>query len=167
MLFTTIAASMLINCDGAGRTAPEAHNSSAASPSGACDDLIQGWASPPPPGALPGVVYVGTKDTYFIGTVGFRWGDNVHYLKSEKSYYMKVAIHTLETHLPKVTVKRVDGQGQGRAQLSPTSDGIPGPVPTGVLFPTPGCWEIAARGSAGVARIYVQVKPITAAAPTP
>lgn len=152
-----------IGCSDVGNP-PVAPGSSTRAPTeGACEDAVQSGASDSdvhsslPPG--PSRVYVGRGDTYFIGRIGLRWGQSVEYSQNQHTYFLKVGIYTLDSHLPKVTVKRADGQGTGRATLKPTTEGIPGPVPTEIYFPAPGCWNVTAQGTTGLARIYVGVQP--------
>lgn len=122
-----------------------------------CDDSI-GVATSASQAPLPsesGRVYIGTGDTFFIGTVGRHWGENVEYYGG--AFHMKVGIYILDSQPPTVTVLRSDGAG-GRADFAATSAGLPGPLPTSLTFATAGCWQIEARGRTGFATIRVSVQ---------
>jgi hypothetical protein len=103
-----------------------------------------------------GRVYIGRRDTFFIGTEGRRWGENVGYYGG--AFHMKVGIYTLAADFPKVSVTRSDGVAAGAAEFAPTGEGLPGPLPTGISFPTAGCWRVEARGTTGLATIEVNVQ---------
>ncbi|MFF1521369.1 hypothetical protein ACFVYR_04275 [Streptomyces sp. NPDC058284] len=61
--------------------------------------------------------------------------------------------------LPKVSVRRTDDTpGTGRAELTPTSEGLPGALPMGLDLPDPGCWQVTAAGREGQARILVNAR---------
>ena len=128
----------------------------------ACDDLVVEPSPKQTPRLIPPDVpvgtYVGSGDTWFIGNPGHRWSESVDFFRG--SYYLKVAIYDLSSQLPSVTVRRTDGKSTGHAELTPTSRGMPGPIPTGLYFPTTGCWDVVARGSTGRAEIYVRAAPI-------
>jgi hypothetical protein len=148
-LFTaTVALLMASGCTGDGTS----------SPNEPCSDLIDAiTAAPSPPrAASSGGIYIGRGDTFFMGTEGRRWGENVEYYGG--SFHMKVGIYTLDSHPPKVSVLRSDGRATGAAEFAPTSEGLPGPLPTGLSFPTAGCWKVEARGTTGFASIEVNVQ---------
>jgi hypothetical protein len=114
-------------------------------------------SAPSPPGPVSsGRIYIGSGDTFFIGTAGIRWSENVEYYGG--AFHMKVGIYTLESHPPQVSVIRLDGRATGEAQFAPTGQGLPGPLPTGISFPTAGCWKVEARGTVGLASIEVNVQ---------
>jgi hypothetical protein len=113
-------------------------------------------ASPPPRPAPSGEVDIGSGDTFFMGTDGQRWGKNVEFYGG--AYHMKVGIYTLASQGPDVSVLRSDGRVTGLAELAGTSEGLPGPLPTELTFPTPGCWKVEARGQTGFASIEVDVR---------
>lgn len=129
------------------------------SPTMPCDDTItREKAAPEPPNVLqPSVerVFIGSGDTYFIGTVGRRWSENLDFYNG--AFRMKIGIYTLDSHPPKVSVVRSDGRARGDAASTPTSQGLPGPLPTSVTLPTKGCWTVEARGASGSATIRVDV----------
>src|SRR5438552_13930821 len=114
--------------------------SPSASAGGVCDDTISAAASSasPPAGAPAANSYFGSGDTWFMGLPGYRWGQSVEYFKG--SYFTKVGIYTLDSQPPKVTVRRTDGRQIGHVEFAPTGKGLPGPLPTGLFFPTAGCW---------------------------
>jgi hypothetical protein len=127
------------------------------SPNEPCSDLIDAnAAAPSPPGPVASdVIYLGSGDTFFRGLQGRRWGD-VEYWGG--AFHTKIAIWTLDSHPPKVSVIRLDGLATGAAEFAPTSEGLPGPLPTDLSFPTAGCWKVEARGTTGVASIQVNVQ---------
>jgi hypothetical protein len=102
------------------------------------------------------VIYIGSGDTFFIGTQGMCWRENVEYWGG--AFHMKIAIWTLESQPPQVSVIRSDGSATGGAEFAPTSEGLPGPLPTTLTFPTAGCWKVEARGTTGFASIEVNVQ---------
>lgn len=139
---------------------PSAHPTSTPPPS-SCDDLIV-EASPPvnprlePPDTPSGSeVFTGSGDTWFRGLIGHRWGESVEFFNG--MFYTKIGLYTLGSRPPNVTVQRIDGKGTGHAEFSPTGRGLPGPLPTGLFFSTPGCWQVVAKGSTGTAIVHVRV----------
>ena len=123
-----------------------------------CDDSIRA-ATSASVAQLPsdsGGVYIGSGDTFFIGTDGKRWGESVQYYQG--AFHMKVGIYTLDSQPPRVTVVSSDGGQRGTVEFAPTSAGLPGPLPTGLTFATVGCWQVEARGRTGVANILVSVQ---------
>jgi hypothetical protein len=121
-----------------------------------CNDLLDAiLAAPHPPGPVSGDgINIGSGDTFFTGLPGRRWGENVEYY--DDSFHMKVGIYTLDSHPPKVSVTR--GHATGGAVFAPTGEGLPGPLPTDLSFPTAGCWKVEARGTTGFASIEVNVQ---------
>jgi hypothetical protein len=152
---TALSLLALVACEPSGSSALP--SGSTRPPAGACDDTISAAAATasPPAGAPAASAYFGSGDTWFMGLPGYRWGQSVQYFSG--SYYTKVGIYTLDSHPPRVTVRRTDGQQTGHAEFSPTGKGLPGPLPTGLYFPTAGCWDVMARGSSGSAGIRVRV----------
>ena len=47
--------------------------------------------------------------------------------------------------------------GEGRIEFAPTSEGLPGFLPTGIYFPGPGCWRVTAVLGGDTATINVAV----------
>ena len=123
---------------------------------GPCDDAVGPTAPNPPVAPAAGQVFVGSGSAFFIGTAGHRWRENVVY--EHNTYFSKIGIYTLDPRPPAVTVRRVDGPGVGRIDFAPTSQGLPGWLPTGVYYTSPGCWEVIARGTKGQATIHVLVE---------
>ena len=127
---------------------------------GQCDDLIADSTAGPSPDPLPADrnrVYIGSGDSFFIGSRGSRWGENVEY--EDGVFFMKIGIYTLDSLPPTVSAVRSDGGATGVVESDPTSSGLPGPLPTSVIFATPGCWIVQAHGTTGVAGIEVNVQP--------
>ncbi len=150
-----VSVCILLGCSSAGGGSP-AQRSHVVNGGTTCDDAVEPAVTVSlPPNAPQGVLYVGSGDTYFMGTAGSRWGQMVQYFRS--SYYMKAPIYTLDSQAPRITIARLDGPGAGRAESNPTTEGLPGPLPTSLYFPSPGCWQVTARGRTGVATIHVRV----------
>ena len=145
-------------CTGDLAPQPVSNTSLTHSPSEPCGDLIDAsTAAPSPPVPVSsGEIYIGSGDTFFTGTAGRRWSENVEYYGGV--WHMKVGIYTLDSHAPTVSVARSDGLATGQAQFAPTSQGLPGRLPTGITFPTAGCWKMEARGTTGFAGIEVNVQ---------
>ena len=125
-----------------------------------CDDMItSAQAAPTPPNDLqPSAqrIFIGSGDTFFIGTLGMRWSDNLSF--DNGAFHMKIGIYTLDRQPPRVSVVRSDGRARGSAASSPTSQGLPGPLPTTVTIPTRGCWTVEARGASGSAVVQVDIQ---------
>lgn len=131
----------------------------------ACDDSIAAAAphATVPPGAVQAGlsatdVYIGSRGIWFAaGPQEHSWGQVVQRVRD--GYDFKVAISTLDSFLPEVTVSRIDAErgGMGNADLRPTSAGLPGWVPTLFHLSTPGCWAVSAVGSKGRVDIRVRV----------
>lgn len=75
-----------------------------------------------------------------------------------EGYQIKRPLWTTGTRLPTVTVEEVAGDNVGSAQLMPTADGLPGPIPASLQFPSPGCWRVVAKTERGEARIFIRVQ---------
>jgi hypothetical protein len=158
-----LLASMTLSLLGCSGSSPAARGSSLAPPPiQTCNDSVEASTAGSPPLLIPpdrGTerdVFIGSGDTWFMGTKGHRWGESVQYFRG--SFFMKVGIYTLQSHPPRVTVLRTDGRSVGHAELAPTSRGLPGPLPAGLYFPTAGCWEVVAQGATGSAAIRVRVE---------
>ena len=157
----------MCGCGGTGTTTSSAGSQDGGASNLPCDDLIGAGASQTPPNNLPPSpdrVFIGSGDTFFIGTRGRRWGEDVEAARGVLQ--MKIGIYTLDTHVPQMSIVRADGRASGSAQFAPTSQGLPGPLPTGLVFATPGCWKVEARGAHGSAIIQVQVQNPPAASPS-
>ena len=152
-------ASLLVasGCTGDLAPQPVSNPSLTHSPSEPCGDLIDAsTAAPSPPGPVSsGEIYIGSGDTFFTGTAGRRWSENVEYYGG--AWHMKVGIYTLDSHAPTVSVQRLDGHAAGSAAFAP-SEGLPGRLPTDISFPTAGCWTVEAHGTTGSASIEVNVQ---------
>lgn len=99
---------------------------------------------------------MGAGDTWLLPPVRGTWSDLVR--RDERGYALKIAIWSLSDSPPSVVVRQLGGERLlGQAELKPTSGGLPGPIPSTVYFAVPGCWEIEARGKAGVsvARVHI------------
>jgi hypothetical protein len=121
-----------------------------------CDDTVRATTQLPPAMAAPGRSGVGEGDTWFIAPTRGTWSELVQW--DGETYYLKLPIWTARDDPPSVTVRKVtDAQATGTVSFTPTSQGLPGPLPTGIRFPSPGCWEIAAVGTTGRAQIRLKV----------
>ena len=126
---------------------------------GGCDDSIESSASASPPPQAPAGprnVYVGSGDTYFM--IRVLLVHNGLPPSVSRCPQMKIGIYSLDWNPPQVTVRRLDGTGEGRVTFSPTSGSMSRPLPTRLYFPSTSCWEVTARGTTGMARIYVRVE---------
>jgi hypothetical protein len=146
------------SCGGSSTLNPGAHNVSAQPSSVACDDLIDAAKASTSPPAPPqgGQVYIGSGDTFFMGSEGRRWGENVDYY--DGAFQMKIGIYTLDKGPPTMSIIRTDGRANGRAEFAPTAHGLPGPLPTVLTFPSAGCWRVEAHGARGSATILARVR---------
>lgn len=97
---------------------------------------------------------VGSGDTWFLPPAQGKLSQDVRW--DGTSYFLKVGVWTLASTAPLITVQQVGGKGgQGSASSSPTGEGLPGPLPTTLRFPAPGCWEVTAQGTDGRAQIRI------------
>lgn len=149
---------------GGGENTPQRSDAPLTRPSGApCNDVIDASKAAPRPSGAPANVpiYLGSGDTFFMGNPIFqgrqrRWGDDVEL--SRGVFGMKIGIYTMDSQPPRISVTRSDGGAAGSYSSSPTSRGMPGPLPTSLYFPTAGCWKIEAQGRTGFASIEVDVR---------
>jgi hypothetical protein len=78
-----------------------------------------------------------------------------------RGYQLKIGMWTSSPEPPEVSVAQIDGEKTtGNITLGPTSAGLPGPLPSTAHFPSPGCWEITARGATGIAFARVNIVPL-------
>lgn len=99
---------------------------------------------------------IGAGDTWLIPPVRGTWSDLVR--RDERGYALKIGIWSLSDSLPSVVVRQLGGKRSlGQAELHPTAQGLPGPIPSTSYFAVPGCWEIEARGKSGVAVARVHI----------
>jgi len=99
---------------------------------------------------------VGSGDTWLFAPVSGGWSRSVQRAPGG-GYRMKLGIWTSTSRPPAVAVRRVDGRQTGSASFAPTDQGLPGPLPTELRFPSAGCWQVTARGVTGLASILVRV----------
>jgi hypothetical protein len=121
----------------------------------ACDDSVTTTGEVPSTMHSQGVTRgVGAGSVWFIDPGTPRWSDRVE--KRDGGAWAKLPLWVGSSRLPDVTVVGVHGtKGKGGAEMTPTSDGLPGPVPMGVTMPGPGCWRVTATGQSGSASITV------------
>ncbi len=101
---------------------------------------------------------VGQGDVWFVAPEAGHWSDLV--TSEGGGAAGKFPMWIGGRDMPQLAVVGVKGtEGTGRAQLAPTSEGIPGPLPMRIEFPGKGCWQVTAKGKTGTARIEVHVKP--------
>lgn len=124
----------------------------------ACDDRIALVDEPPAAARADGMTDgVGSGDIWFFAPAVERWGDVV--IPMEAGFQGKLPMWVGTDDLPAVSVARMTGDPlEGTMTLSPTSDGLPGPLPAGAFFPSPGCWQITATSGADTAQITVGVQ---------
>ncbi len=129
-----------------------------------CDDTVRVSGDVPAAMRQSGLVRgVGIGDVWFIDPEIPRWSDRLD--RQGDTATAKLPIWVGTSTLPQVTVAGILGTaGDGTAELRPTSEGIPGPVPMGVSIPGPGCWQVTVRGETGSASILVKLAT-TAASP--
>jgi len=121
-----------------------------------CDDAIHPVPAPPAMAAISQDMAVGSGDTWFFPPTTGTLSQGVHW--DGKQYFMKLGIWTTMSRPPVVTVTRRDGT-LGSASFSPTSAGLPGPLPTSLMFPSVGCWDVKAEGATGIATAVIKVDP--------
>jgi len=120
-----------------------------------CDDALHPSAEPPSVLATRGS-WVGSGDTWFAAPATGTFSQDVRW--DGQTYFVKIGMWTLTTQQPEVAVRQVGGAGgSGTASSSPTTAGLPGPLPTTLRFPTVGCWEVLAQGLSGLAAARISV----------
>lgn len=120
-----------------------------------CDDAIHPVAAPAGLSAIGHDQAVGSGDTWFIPPTTGTFSPEVHW--DGKQYFMKIGIWTSMAQPPMVTVSRTDGRASGSASFGPTSAGLPGPLPTSLMFTSVGCWNVDAQGVTGRATAVIRV----------
>lgn len=99
---------------------------------------------------------VGSGDIWFYSGLIDRWGEVV--IPNGTGFQGKFAMWVGTDELPTVSVVRTTGDRlEGTVSMGPTADGLPGPLPSTVLFPSSGCWQITATLGADIAQITVHV----------
>ena len=126
-------------------------------PSEACDDRIELADEPPDEAQSDGMTQgVGEGGIWFFAPVSGRWGDVVIHDGTDIRGKFPMWVGTDE--LPEVSVVRTTGDPlDGSVSMNPTSDGLPGPLPANVHFPSPGCWQVIAALGSESATITVHV----------
>ena len=99
---------------------------------------------------------VGGGDLFFLTPAEGTWGDTAERRGDE--FYLKIGVWVGADSAPDLDVQEVDGPGVGRVEQSPTADGLPGFLPTGVRVPAAGCWQVTARLGEDVVEIHVLVE---------
>lgn len=115
-----------------------------------CDETMELVRDLPPELTSAGdVVAVGSGDTWLLPpSEGNRWSQDVRW--DGNAYFLKLGIRTLASVPPAIEVREIGGaHANGKAEVFPTSKGLPGPLPTRLTFPHPGCWDITVIGVSG------------------
>ena len=125
-----------------------------------CDDADEATARAPEQlledlGAGKEPRVLGEGRLYFLAPAEGSWGDSTWQEGGETA--LKVGLWVNDTRIPDIEVRSADGALEGHAEVSPTADGLPGFLPTGVSFPSGGCWRVTARLGGDVAEISVLV----------
>jgi len=92
---------------------------------------------------------------FFIAPAVGSWADSAERRGTETS--LKVGIWVNDVHEPEMSVTSENDENQGRIEFAPTSEGLPGFLPTGIYFPGPGCWRVTAVLGGDTATINVAV----------
>ena len=115
-----------------------------------CDETMELVRELPPELTSAGdVVAVGSGDTWLLPpSEGNKWSQDVRW--DGNTYFLKLGIRTLASLPPSIEVREIGGaHANGKAEVFPTSTGLPGPLPTRITFPHPGCWDITVIGVSG------------------
>lgn len=131
-----------------------------------CDDRISTVEPVPPALAEQGITRaVGEGEMWFIAPLLDSWGE-VHHRDDKHGYRAKLPMWVGREELPAVSVDHLTGDAQAVVSLSPTTEGLPGPLPASVTFPEDGCWEIRATAGGDTAVIRLRI-PATLDEQTP
>lgn len=129
---------------------------------GACDDSV-------PRGAMGSEIpqsvvqegfedVVGDGDVWLVLPEADQWGALVSPGRAGEEHVGKFPVYVDATVLPDVEAFLSDEPSTAAdVSMEPTAAGLPGPVPVGVNFPSPGCWEVKIVGQSGRVAIRVQV----------
>ncbi|MGW6831855.1 hypothetical protein ACWGCI_00255 [Streptomyces sp. NPDC054949] len=121
-----------------------------------CDDAVVPASQPPAKLSQQGLKAVGQGRIWFIAPQTDYWSDLLE--RQGAGGRGKFPLWVDQKDLPHVTVQGIRGTtGTGRANLTPTSEGTPGPVPMSLELPGPGCWQVTADSPQGTARILLNV----------
>lgn len=120
-----------------------------------CDDAVELAANLPPALVSRGIdAAVGSGDTWLLPPSQGKWAQDVRWFGGE--YFLKIGVWTLSTHAPVITVRQIgNALARGTSSSSPTGEGLPGPLPTTLRFPAPGCWDVTAQGVNGSAHVRI------------
>jgi hypothetical protein len=122
----------------------------------ACDEAVDVASTIPAALAARGVkAAVGSGDTWFLPPATGRWSQDVRW--NDGQFFLKLGVWSLSSEPPVITVRKVGAKVTGSAASSPTSEGLPGPLPTTLRFPSTGCWEVVGQGATGTARARIRV----------
>ncbi|MEU4539648.1 hypothetical protein AB0G15_32815 [Streptosporangium sp. NPDC023825] len=124
----------------------------------ACDDSVHPARDLPRALRDDGITQaVGASDIWFVAPDEPAWGASAQSLGAGKGFYLKRPLWTSSAKLPTLTVTAIGSQATGKASLTPTSEGLPGPLPMGIEFSSRGCWKITATAEKGQAEITVKI----------
>ncbi|GAA0583673.1 hypothetical protein GCM10010394_10610 [Streptomyces crystallinus] len=119
-----------------------------------CDDDVVPDSRPPTKLSRDGQTAVGSGSIWFIAPRTDSWSDILERQGAVRRG--KFPLWVDQHAAPQVSVEGVRGTaGTGRAHMTPTSEGIPGPLPMSVELPGPGCWQVTVKGTGSTARILL------------
>ncbi|WP_329402376.1 hypothetical protein [Streptomyces melanogenes] len=119
-----------------------------------CDDDVVPVSRPPAKLSREGQKAVGSGSIWFIAPRTDSWSDILERQGAVRRG--KFPLWVDQRSLPQVSVEGIRGTaGTGRAHVTPTSEGIPGPLPMSVELPSPGCWQVTVKGDGSTTRILL------------
>lgn len=119
-----------------------------------CDDEVVPDPRPPAKLSRGGQQAVGSGGVWFIAPRTHSWSNILERQGAVRRG--KFPLWVDQRSLPQVSVEGVRGTaGTGRAHMTPTSEGVPGPLPMSVELPGPGCWRVTVTGGGSTARILL------------
>lgn len=124
-----------------------------------CDDRVRGRGVNVPRelrdriGRIPADSLVGGDPLFFFAPAS-RWGDNAS--PDGGRFHGKFPLYVNASEEPEVVAQDATGR-LAMVEISPTSEGAPGPLPVGIAFPSPGCWTITARLDGVLVEIEAEV----------
>ncbi len=135
---------------------PDAEVMDTTEAAGGCDDRMTPTPEPPPAALSDGLSEgVGSGDIWFYAGDG-RWGDRV--IRKGPGFQGKFPMWVGQNGLPTVSVVSAAGDlPEGTVGMNETTDGLPGPLPAGVRFPSRGCWTVTATLGEDTAEITVYI----------
>ena len=153
--FLGVLVAILPAC-GAGSDPPDSEVVDTTEAAAACDDRMTPTPEPPPAALSDGLSEgVGSGDIWFFSWDG-RWGDRV--IPEGPGFQGKFPMWVGQDDLPTVSVVSAAGDlPEGTVEMNETTDGLPGPLPSTVRFPSRGCWTVTATLGEDTAEITVYI----------